>query len=257
MKIRSAIVIAWLATSGTAIAEEYQSFTYLEYTTIDLDIVEVDLWLLGTSYFLSDRSTLGPLDQFTYINPISNFGAAYADVDGNNQFVVGGEYFFDKIVVGAAASDDDGIEQVWVGYLFSENFLASVEAVDEFDETEFYFAARYQLKLEGNDYLGFSVRSDDGLDNLSFSSKYFRGLSNGRYLSIDASILDVTGGNFAAVDASYYWTERTSARAGLRTGGNVALGFKHFFNRSFLLEVDYEDMGGDGDSVSLILGAQF
>ncbi len=57
MKIQSAIAVLALVTSGASAAEEYRSFTNLEYGQIDVGSVDVDVWLLGTTYYyeLDDR----------------------------------------------------------------------------------------------------------------------------------------------------------------------------------------------------------
>ncbi len=256
MKTKLMITVAALALSGAAIAENYQSFSLLDYTRVDFGPVDADGWLLGTSYYLAERSTLGPLDQFTYINPISNFGAAYASFDDSDDFLINGEYFFDKFVVGLAATEEDGIEQAWLGYLFSDNFIARLDAVDEFDDTELYLSARYQLRFEGNDYLGFTARIDEDLNDLSLSTKYFRALNSGRYFSIGASIVDTEDDSYATLDGRYYWTEKTSVSAGLRNSSGFTLGFKRFFNSRFSLGVEYAD-SDRVEVVSLRLGAQF
>lgn len=256
MKIKAILAVVAMATSGVAVAENYQSFSFLDYTSFDFGTDDADGWILGTRYFLDERPALGPLDQFTYINPISNFGAAYARFDDDDVFLFDGEYFFGKFVVGAAATDEDGFEQARIGYLFTENFLARIEAVDEFDDTELFVSAQYQMNFEGNDYLGFTARVDDDLDNLALSAKYFRALSGRRYLAVGASLIDTDGDSFAILNGSFYWTERTSASLGLREDGDFTVGFKHFFNSNISLGVDYEE-DESAEVFSLRLGAQF
>ena len=130
MNLKPFVALATLFLSGAPIAAEYQSFSVLDYTRADFGPVDEDGWILGTTYYLDKRATLGPLDEFTYINPISRFGLGYASFGNNDTFLLNGEYFFDKLVIGAAATDEDGIEQAWLGYLFSANFLVRLDAVD-------------------------------------------------------------------------------------------------------------------------------
>jgi hypothetical protein len=254
--LKPLVALVALFLSGAAIAAEYQSFSYVDYTRVDIGSVDEDGWILATTYYLDERATLGPLDEFTYINPISRFGIGYASFGDNDTLLFNGEYFFHKVVVGAEATSEDGIDQAWLGYLFSHNFLVRVDAVDEFDDTELYFSARYRWQLRGTDYLGFSARIDDDLNDLSLSAKYLRSLRGGRYFSIGASIVDTTMDSYATLDGRYFWNERTSVNAGLRNDSGFLLGVKHFFNTNFWLRFEYEE-NDNIEAVGLRIGAQF
>lgn len=256
VNLKPFVALATLFLSGAPIAAEYQSFSVLDYTRADFGPVDEDGWILGTTYYLDKRATLGPLDEFTYINPISRFGLGYASFGNNDTFLLNGEYFFDKLVIGAAATDEDGIEQAWLGYLFSANFLVRLDAVDEFDDTEFYLSARYKWEFKANDYFGLSARIDEDLNDLSLSAKYFTALSRGRYFSVGASVVDTTFDSFVTLDGRYFWSERTSVSAGLRNDSGFLFGFKHFFNPNFSLGFEYEE-NDSVEAVSLRLGAQF
>ncbi len=256
MNLKPLAALAALFLSGATIAEEYQSFSFLDYTRFEFGPVDEDGLILGTTYYLDERATLGPLDEFTYINPISRFGLGYASFGDNDTFLFNGEYFFDKLVVGAAATDDDGIEQAWLGVLFSTNFLVRLDAIDEIDDTEWYLSAWYQWEFKSNDYFGLSARIDEDLNDLSLSAKYFTALQGGRFLSVGASIVDTTFDSFVTLDGRYFWSERTSISAGLRNDSGFLIGFKHFFNSNFSLGFEYEE-NDSVEAVSLRLGAQF
>jgi len=255
--MRIKIVLAWLllATPIISLAENYKSFSFGEYTTIDFGPVNEDGWIVGTQYFFNERSTLGPLDQFVYINDISHIGGAYGKFGDDDSFAAAGEYFFSDFVVGGVASDD-GFEGAWLGYFFTDDFLAKVEAVDDFDETNWYLSARYQRPLTGVDYFGIDVRIDDELDEVTLSGSYFRGLDNGGYFAFGARLLRTDEDNHAALNGSYYWNERTSVSLGLGEGDLYEIGAKHFFSENFSIGVDYQDQ----DRVSIFsvrVGAQF
>lgn len=250
------VLASLLVTMPTiSFAEDYQSFNFLEYTAIDFGPGDDDGWAIGTQYYFDERSTLGPLDQFVYINDISQIGAAYGNFSGNDSFAAVGEYFFSDFVIGGTASDD-GFERAWFGYFFTDNFLAKVEAADDFDGTDWYLSARYQKFLTGVDYFGIDARIDDGLDRTTLSVKYFKGLANGRYFAFGARLFHTNDDSYAALDGSYYWNERTSASLGLGEDGLFEIGAKHFFNKNFSVDIGYQDQD-DLNIFSVRVGAQF
>ena len=99
-----------LGHSAKISAEEYQSFTNASYSKNDYSSADTTSFGINTSYFFDAKSTLGPLNQFKYINTISNISARYNHLEseissldwndlshyskGNNDAInVSGEWF--------------------------------------------------------------------------------------------------------------------------------------------------------------------
>ena len=78
MNLKPLVALAALFLSGTAIAEEYQSFSYIDYTDFDFGPVEEDGWILSTSYYLDERPALGPLE---HGRPVLGVSSARSGID--------------------------------------------------------------------------------------------------------------------------------------------------------------------------------
>jgi hypothetical protein len=167
-----------LGHSSQISAEEYQSFTNASYSKNDYKNADTTSFGINTSYFFDARTTLGPLNQFKYINKISNISAGYNhsklessslemsnfpdyNSKGNtNTISVNGEWFSGDILFGGgysyidhehSSSFDNGstVESyqfdnnsdafhLSAGYLFSDDLLVKVN-MNKYEGTDEYF----------------------------------------------------------------------------------------------------------------------
>ncbi|WP_170176737.1 putative porin [Litorilituus sediminis] len=142
--MRLSLVAAAMAASSVfafsaAHAEDsFQSFSSINYQTQDQRNGNLDWFSLNSRYYFDARTALGPLNEFDYINSISNLGVSYSymkseydkvlvvDQDGTivdfeasskNQIIhVDGEWFIGNFLLGGGASYIDSSS--------SSNFMA-------------------------------------------------------------------------------------------------------------------------------------
>ncbi|WP_323846191.1 putative porin [Microbulbifer magnicolonia] len=234
--------------SATVAAEQYTSITEADYIQTDTGFADIDQLLIGSTYYFAPKETLGPLKEFEYINKVTNIfgGYSYADSDFGDadSLAVGGEYFAaNGFVVGGAMLESDGGDMLSasLGYLFTPNFLMSLEAVDVEDaDSELFVNARYNHQLNGTDYIGFDVSVDDDLDSKTVSSKYFTEFAGGRYLAAEVSVNDTDDTDlFWAGNVEFYFNQNTSVGFGYDDADSYELNATHFFNRNVAAKVAY------------------
>lgn len=244
-------VIAITAAAAVS-AEEYQVFTGLNVDYVRFAGNSQNIWRLEGQYFFDKKQTLGPLDQFEYINKVTNVNASVGRASGENALSVGGEYFIDnKFVVSAgfARFDDSNSMAIGVGYLISDDFLVKVDMDKEQDVSASYlFSARYNHQLEGNDYIGFTAQTDEEFDEYGVSSKYFAALADGRYIAAGVSINRTIHSTSWGVMADYYFSSMTSVGFSYDKADFYSLNAKHYFNPNWALQVAYS---GNADNSEL------
>ncbi|WP_215399001.1 putative porin [Rheinheimera oceanensis] len=243
MTLKYVLPVIALAASATVAAEEYQLFTGVNADHIRVSGNNETNWGLNGTYFFDKKVTLGPLDQFEYINKVTNVSASFSRVFDTNVWGVGGEYFAENgLVVSAAHSRASGdyINEIGLGYLVSDNFIVRARAVKPEDEsTAYLFSASYNYQLQGNDYVGFTASVDDEFDYFSLSSKYFASLNEGRYIAVGVALADNDGSSSWAAEADYYFSKMTSVGLSYDKADNYGLSAKHFFNANWALEARF------------------
>jgi hypothetical protein len=232
-----------LAASVTVSAEEYQLFTGLQADHYRVSGDNETNWNLNGTYFFNKKVTLGPLDQFEYINKVTNVSAGYRRAFDENAWNIGGEYFAENGLVVSANYQRFGdldITSVGLGYLISDNFIvrASASNPDEGD-TVYSFSASYNHQLQGNDYVGFTAYTDDEFDYFGISSKYFASLGEGRFIAVGVAIADNDSSTSWAAVADYYFSKMTSVGMSYDKGDNYSLNTKHFFTQNWAVEAAF------------------
>ncbi|QFT56989.1 putative porin [Microbulbifer sp. THAF38] len=230
--------------AATAGAEEYNSFTKSKYTNLEND---ADRFTIGSQYFFSGKETLGPLKEFEYINKVSNIYGDFSHYNEGSEdsdiFTVGGEYFASNgIVLGAQLADwgEENIDTLSIGYLFTPNFLVSLEHEDNDSDNELSVNARYNHQLNATDYIGFDFSVDEEFDTRSLSSKYFTHLGGEQYLTAELAYVSYDeGDDYWKLGTEYFFTQRTSVGFTLDENEEFKLGMNHFFNRNFAVEAAY------------------
>ncbi|SDK40850.1 putative porin [Microbulbifer yueqingensis] len=266
MKLKYILPLALV--SATASAEQYTSFTNAGYQNNDYGSgFETDSYDINSRYFFAPKENLGPLKEFEYINKVSNVYGGFSrldydggDASGSN---LGGELFAGNFKLGASFSEFEDVDSntLTLGYLFSENFLLSLDSVDtDGADRENIVSARYNHQLGGTDYVGFNFAVDDDLDYAQVSSRYLRSLAGDSYLVLAGSVTDFDQGDSVwSAGAEYYFTRTTSVGFETVDGDTLGLDFTHFFNRSIAVNVAYAQTDEDFvdyDTFSLGLTAQ-
>lgn len=245
-------ILPAIALTATAVsAEEYQLFTELRADHVRVSGDKETLWSLDGTYFFDKKQTLGPLDQFEYINKVSNVSASFARAYDDNSYGIRGEYFAENNFVVSAShqrSGDFDVTSLGLGYLISDDFIVRVQAVKpEGEDTSFQFSASYNHQLQGNDYLGFTATVDDEFDFFTISSKYFASLGDERFITIGAAIADNDGDTSWAAEADYYFSKMTSVGVSYNKQDSYSLNAKHFFNLNWALEAGFGSNADNSD----------
>ncbi|WP_444883220.1 putative porin [Microbulbifer sp. PSTR4-B] len=230
--------------AATATAEEYNSFTKANYSNLEKGD---DSFTLDSRYFFSGKETLGPLKEFEYINKVSNVYGGFSHLNEGSEdsdiLTIGGEYFASNgLVLGAQLADwgEENIDTLSVGYLFTPNFLVSLEHEDNDSDNELSVNARYNHQLNGTDYIGFDFSVDEEFDTRSLSSKYFTHLGGEQYLTIDLDYISYDeDDDYWKLGTEYFFTQRTSVGFTFDEKEEFKLGMNHFFNRNFAVEAAY------------------
>ncbi|MBB1294996.1 putative porin [Pseudoalteromonas sp. SG43-7] len=254
MKKLAVIISSILLSSAATAADNYQSISHLGYMDTDgNDTVSVD-----SKYYFSPKATLGPYDQFEYINKQTNVYGSYIDNDFSDVTTIGGEYFVENFVVGAQYSNLDvdsvsskDVFNVSAGYFFNPNLLLKATFIDVEDgENSVIFDLAYDHKLNSTDYIGFTVTSDDEFDYRAVNAKYFMDLKQGNYLTVEGTISDTDdSGSSWELGSNYYFTKATSAFVTFNKNDDYTFGAQHFFNKNVGLKAGYgnnwDDSGYD------------
>ena len=271
MKLKQlAIIIPSLLLSASSVmAQEYQSFSSIGYTNYDSKR-SYDSTGVGTRYFFEKQQTLGPLDQFKYINTSTNVFGNYSHTDNSDNFTTGGSLFIDNFVIGGSYSYSDynsGSSDHYsarLAYLISDDLIVNVYANKSEDvDTDYSLSASYNHQLAGKDYIGFTYSSDDDFDHQTLSSKYFRALDGEQYLVAGLTYQHNDDyDNDLSGNVAFYFNDKTSISASYDDDDNYHIGAKHFFNQNYALSVGYQsnasdDAWSDYDIYSVNFYAQF
>ena len=189
MKKLAVIISSMLLSTAATAADSYQSISHLGYKDTDgNDTVSVD-----STYYFAPKKTMGPYDQFEYINRTTNVFGSYADDDFGDVTNIGGEYFVQDFVIGAGYSNydygsDTDLFNVSAGYFFNPNLLLKATFTDVEDGDNYVmFDLKYNHQINSTDYLGFTFTADDEFDYRAVSAKYFMDLQQGNYLTIEGT----------------------------------------------------------------------
>jgi hypothetical protein len=243
MTLKYVLPVIALAASVTVSAEEYQLFTGLSADHFRISGDSETNWNLNGTYFFNKKVTLGPLDQFDYINKVTNVSAGYSRVFDDNFWRIGGEYFAENGLVVSASQqrfNDFDVTSVGLGYLISDNVIVRAQAIKpEEGDTTYWFSASYNHQLQGNDYIGFSANTDDEFDQYGISSKYFASLNDDRYIAAGIALSDNEGTSSWAALADYYFSKMTSVGLSYDKGDNYSLNARHFFTTNWAVEARF------------------
>lgn len=260
MKKLAIIISGILLSSAAHAADSYQSISNLGYADTDNnDTISVD-----STYYFSPKSTLGPYDQFEYINKQSNVFGGYADDDFGDVTAIGGEYFVEDFMVGASYQNADynsnnEFYTLSAGYFFNPDLLAKVRFVDKKDgDNVTLFSLAYNHMLNDTDYVGITVESDDDFDSRSVAAKYFIDLQQGNYLTVEGTFMSLDEADDQwNVETNYYFSKATSVFASYDKEDNYTFGAQHFINKNIGLKVGYGNNADDSDNDAYFANMRF
>lgn len=246
------VILASLLFSTTTVAQDYQLFSELGYQRLDADHADADIFSASAKYYFDKKKTLGPLAEFDYINTKSNASAYYTDYEGGmHEFKLGGEAFYNNILIGASVKrSDDGstsynTTSASLGYLIQPNLLVKAEYFDARHGGNAVFSARYTHSLGATDYIGFNVSVDDDFDYFSGSSKYFSALGQDRYVAAEFNISDNDGSTSWGLGGDYYFNKTTSVGLGyqdLDHDDSFAVRARHYFTQNWAVSASYSSL---------------
>lgn len=244
MKVIALASAALLSTASWA--NTYYSVSDVDFLRVESGSESSNGFALSSTYYFDGQKALGPLDEFSYLNADTQVYASYFNFESGVVYsgTLGGDLMINEFLVGASYSDNKaGIDSMTAkfGYLVLDNFLVQVEAVDtDTLDTEYYFSASYDHAINATDYLGFTITTDDDVDSLSMSSRYFTHLGGDRYFAADVAIADSDTNSNWDLGGSYYTSKHTSFSVGLGDDSRYSIGAKHFFNDNVAVKVSFQ-----------------
>lgn len=243
--MKKAICVLLALYSAHSSAEDYQIFAGV--SAFDSD--SSNTVSIGGNYFFDPRATVGPLDQFRYINRISNVNLAYQYIDytGSNysHAAGGGEIFFDNVGFSADVFYLDGEysgSRLNGSYFVNDDFIFTLSAGLPEDEDNIYsVSTSYNHQINESDYLGFTASIHDDIRNtVSVSSKYFSALDNEKYIVLEGGYVHSDTYESTSARVSYYVSKRTGFNFGVSStdgefggGDEYSVGLSHFITNNF------------------------
>lgn len=266
MKLKYALPLIAVTTSAAVSAQDYQTFTNLSGEHRRYGGASDNLWQVNAKHFLDQKQTLGPLDQFEFINKVTNVEASYVRAYDTNYVSVAGEYFTENnFVLSASYSDSEFSDatSLGIGYLISDDFIvralatkldAGDRSYQNDDDTFYRFSASYNLQLQGKDYVGFDVSTDDKLDNYGISSTYFASLGGDRFVTLGVGLSDSPNSNNWDINGGYYFSKMTSVGISYDKSDNYSLDAKHYFTQNWALVAGFSSNTEASDLERYTLG---
>lgn len=289
MKVKSVLFITTISSSIPSIvsAQEYQTFLDVsanrtqmkgEYIVNESDIETIkkydfsqNSYAISGSYFFDKKEITGPLNEFEYINKISHILSSYSFTDNHDHYSVGGNYFVNNFIVGglyAYSLDDLGYKEVSsdfyslnLGYLLSDNFVINISgSKNEDQDIEFNFSSSYNHYINSDDYIGFSYTEDPKEKRKNVSSKYFKKLTAGQYLTLGMYYHNNDNReNRIGGSASYYFDKFTSLSVTYNDDKAYSVGSRYYFNDNYSVQARYSSNidSNDYNQLNIDLSAQF
>ena len=248
--MKKILAIATLsAVSSLASAESYQFLGGLGYEDTDLDGGDSSVISAEGKYYFSGQETVGPLDQFAYIDDTTNLRANIESTDAADEFVIGGSYYFDRFAVGLdyTDSEDSYSTRLHGDFFFMDNLKASLGySMPEEGDDVVDLSLQYDHSINETDYIGFTVQyidTDEATVNLS--TKYLNAFENGQFLVLEANIVDTDDTAFDA-SAKWYLNKNTGFVFGADDDDYMYIGATHFFSTNFAIDATIgQDKAGD------------
>ena len=264
MKIKA--LIAVILFTPSIYATEYQSFTNLTYSKQNNDI-NFDNYGIHSRYYFDKKQSLGPLDQFKFINTTSYIYGGINQLKSkewaNDSSYISGRYFYGKWSIGGGihrskregSSKGSMSNHFNLGYLVNDNFLVQYsKSNNAITGDSGVLSMQYNHQISDTDYLGFSIGSDE-----KAAMTYFTHLGDERYVKVDIGYDHDLIGNKWSTNANYYFDNKTSIFANYQDGRINSVGAKYFLNDNFALSANYspENSRVDYDAYHISLSAQF
>lgn len=246
------ILIPLILCCSNAIAQEYRTFVDLGHTRVDDEFSDFDFSAVNVKHYFQSRNALGPLSEFEYINKSSFISGYYSESEDFYSYGVGGRAFIGKVIVGGGHSEiegEDNFDVVSLGYLITDDFLVNAQrARSDFGKDTYTLSSSYNYQINDYDYFGVSVSTDDDLDYLNTSTKYFKKIGDDNYMTAQLSYFNDKVDYFWSAAAKYYFSRMTGVFLSLDDQDNYSVGFESFFNNYISLNFSYGSRLDESDT---------
>ena len=251
---------------------------------------DYDSLALFSQYYFEEQQSLGPLNEFDYINTSStiyalvsknstDFSSSYAGYSSwdssDNTINIGGQWISHNFLLGAGYSYvkskssygnsyDYNSYSASLGYFLLDNLVIRADYFDSGDDYDFFsdnsdyfsYSASYNLQLAGTDYIGFSYNVDENFDIHQLSSRYFLALTGESYLVLGGDYTIDNSDNFLAddswsINSSYYFNTQTSVSAFYGKDDVYGIGANYFINDNYSVQASYNANNNDNYEVDL------
>lgn len=274
--------------SNAVLAESYQSFSAISYSHASYSAnsptdsfyskSDSNTFSLHSQYFFDEKETLGPLNEFDYINSSSSVSASLSNSSGDHftssngnifdantrskNVRIGGEWITHNVILGASYShhnseakgsgffydNSDNNYSASLGYLLSDDLVIRANYNDGGGGDDFFnYSASYNWQLAGTDYIGFSYGVDEDFDIHNLSTRYFFGIAEQSYLVLGGNYtLDNSDNYFAdnywGLNASYYYDSKTSISASYGENDFYSVSGSYFINQNYSVQAGYHSV---------------
>lgn len=265
------------AFAPTVQANSYETFTSFGVSKLDTATYDSTSWNVDSTYYFDKKKSLGPLNEFAFINSTNYLAGGYSKFEDSNSLSIRGEIFKGDwsfaAGVDSSTSDyfDSDSKKASVGYFIMPNLLVDVTHFRLTSETNgtivspkieyksTTISAKYVYSLQGSDYVGVSGGYTNNNKVVYTSVKYFRALQNDRYLSLGAGVSDGEDmSSTVSVSGQYYFNNMTSIGGSVSKQGDydgTSVEFNHFFNDNWSVSMSWSDAQYETDSMGNTIGS--
>ncbi|KZN53286.1 hypothetical protein N474_21485 [Pseudoalteromonas luteoviolacea CPMOR-2] len=216
-------------------------------------------WQISSHYYFAPQAYFGVWDDFGYLDTDSNVLLTYTnDTDvytGAEGEMFIGNWFIPLGIADLSQADED--YSVGVGHLFYDRIKASISHQRlKNGEDITWFQGQLNIDLDPNAYIGLTANTDDSLDDWRVEVRYFRGLGEQRFFTLDLSHHNNSSKNQNDFIANYYFNQHFALGVGSQASHLMIEG-KYFVNHSFFVKARYQEQSDDEQSLEMSMQAQF
>jgi hypothetical protein len=231
-------------------AEEYITFMNLGHSNVDIGDQSYSTNYVMIDYNFVSQETIGPLDQFDFINTTSYVYGGLFESEGTNAYTFGGAYYAGPLIIGGSFANAEGSssqKSLSLGYLINSDFVVNVSANDDEFGTDYTLSTAYTHRLSGNDYVGFSYATDEEFDYHSFGVSSLAALANGQFIHAQLNVNHFDGDSNWNIGGSFYFNHASSVGVSVDDDSDFTFSGQHHFTKNIALqasigESDFADM---------------
>jgi len=235
---------------------------------LDAGDIESVVEKIESSYYFEGKTTIGPLEQFKFVEPSSYVSVSYSRIQKEfknlswelinyygskfwenrdyNESSIDGRYYYGKYYAGAGliqnSFDDKAYTSAELGLLLLDNLEVGANGIESVeDEYEFSALIRYEHKIGETSFIGAVAQISEVLGKSFLALKYFQGIHRHFYLSNEIFLTEKSW----ELKSSFYLNKKLSLSLGYNNGDELSMiGARYYLTKNFSLSIlHYNDFG--------------